>query len=189
MLAGDVCARQKHGPRAHAEGHDGRPLVRWHEPHQTRPDKAGAALSPMKGGSILYQGLTASCRRIGHRRFGRPDRLLARRDTGSILRRCADDGYRRILKNACSFPDVALPACHSGAGVALRARPHAVLARIAHLRRCRCRCGRFWRGLVHGDATAREAAQPRTIGGPVVSFSRFSLHRSSPAFVPPERAA
>jgi hypothetical protein len=153
---------------------------------KTRPDEAGAALSPMKGGSILILGTDGILPSDRSSAIRSSRQAFARRDTGSILRRCADDGYRRNLKNACLFLTSAPPMRKgSCAGIALGAWSHAVFAHVPR----RCRRGRLRRGLGDGHATARQVAQACAIGGSVVSLSRFSLHRSSPAFVPPERPA
>jgi hypothetical protein len=41
---------KKHGPRAHAEGHDGRPWVRWPEPHQNAARRSRRGVIADEGG-------------------------------------------------------------------------------------------------------------------------------------------
>jgi len=50
MLAQARTGRQKHGPRAHAEGHEGRPWVRWHEPHQNAARRSRRGVIADEGG-------------------------------------------------------------------------------------------------------------------------------------------
>jgi hypothetical protein len=76
---------------------------------KTRPGEAGAALSSMKGGIDPVPGTDGILPSDRSSAIGSSRPASDQAGHGPILRGLAEDGYRMILKNACSFPD-ATPA-------------------------------------------------------------------------------